>query len=178
MAPAVPDKAKAIVRKVGRPAAALAVSGLVALLAHSLGLDRHQIISVSIFIVIIMATLLFWQFRLAIAFVGIGALMGTNVLTLPAFIRECKLDVILFLVGMMVTAPLFGIVPLCVAHVLLRNPQYVVPLSTCVGLAPNVLSNAGAWDITSFNVWPVAPGPALGSAHVLGTPAVPEANRL
>jgi Na+/H+ antiporter NhaD/arsenite permease-like protein len=29
--------------------------------------------------------------------------MATNVLTLPAFLRECKLDVILFLVGMMVT---------------------------------------------------------------------------
>jgi Na+/H+ antiporter NhaD/arsenite permease-like protein len=75
----------------------------VALLAHSVGLERQQVISVSIFIVIIMATLLFWQFRLAIAFVGIGALMGTNVLTLPTFIHECKLDVILFLVGMMVT---------------------------------------------------------------------------
>jgi Na+/H+ antiporter NhaD/arsenite permease-like protein len=103
MGPAVPEKAKTLLHRFGRPAAALVVSGLVALLAHSLGLDRHQVISVSIFIVIIMATLLFWQFRLAIAFVGIGALMGTNVLTLPAFIRECKLDVILFLVGMMVT---------------------------------------------------------------------------
>jgi Na+/H+ antiporter NhaD/arsenite permease-like protein len=59
--------------------------------------------SCSIFIMIIMATLLFWQFRLAIAFVGIGVLMGTNVLTLPMFIRECKIDVILFLFGMMVT---------------------------------------------------------------------------
>ncbi|HUW19781.1 MAG TPA: SLC13 family permease [Sedimentisphaerales bacterium] len=81
----------------------LAVSVLVGLLAYSVGLDRQQVISSSIFIVIIMATLLFWKFRLAIAFVGIGALMGTNVLTLPTFIRECKLDVILFLVGMMVT---------------------------------------------------------------------------
>ena len=81
----------------------VAISCLVALLAHSVGLDRQQVISCSIFIMIIMATLLFWRFRLAIAFVGIGALMGSNVLTLPAFIRECKLDVILFLVGMMVT---------------------------------------------------------------------------
>ncbi len=92
-----------ILHRGGRVVIALAVSGLVALLTHSLGLDRQQVISVSIFIVIIMATLLFWQFRLAIAFVGIGALMGTNVLTLPTFIEECQLDVILFLVGMMVT---------------------------------------------------------------------------
>lgn len=79
------------------------ITGLVALLTHSLHLDKRQVISCSIFIMIILATLLFWKFRLAIAFVGIGALMGTNVLTLPVFIRECKLDVILFLVGMMVT---------------------------------------------------------------------------
>ncbi|MCE5340801.1 MAG: hypothetical protein LLF92_06695 [Planctomycetaceae bacterium] len=81
----------------------LAVSGAVGLLAHSLDFNRQQAMSCSIFIMIIMATLLFWQFRLAIAFVGIGVLMGTNVLTLPTFIRECKIDVILFLVGMMVT---------------------------------------------------------------------------
>ena len=81
----------------------LGVSAAVGLLAHSLGLNRQQVTSCSVFIMIIMSTLLFWQHRLAIAFVGIGALMGTNVLTLPMFVRECKLDVILFLVGMMVT---------------------------------------------------------------------------
>ncbi|MEN6385472.1 MAG: SLC13 family permease [Phycisphaerales bacterium] len=81
----------------------LAVSGAVGLLAHFLNFDKQQSMSCAIFIMIIMATLLFWQFRLAIAFVGIGVLMGTNVLTLPTFIRECKIDVILFLVGMMVT---------------------------------------------------------------------------
>ena len=81
----------------------LTVSGMVGLLAHFLKFDRQQAMSCSIFIMIIMATLLFWNYRLAIAFVGIGVLMGTNVLTLPTFIRECKIDVILFLVGMMVT---------------------------------------------------------------------------
>ncbi len=86
-----------------RAAVMFIVSGLVGLLAHSIELDRSQIISCSIFIMIIMATLLFWKFRLAIAFVGIGALMGSNVLDLHTFIKECKLDVILFLIGMMVT---------------------------------------------------------------------------
>jgi len=81
----------------------LSVSGMVGLLAHFLKFDKQQAMSCAIFIMIIMATLLFWTFRLAIAFVGIGVLMGTNVLTLPTFIRECKIDVILFLVGMMVT---------------------------------------------------------------------------
>ncbi len=86
-----------------RGIAMLLVSCCVAALTHSLGLNTSQVLSCGIFIMIIMATLLFWKFRLAIAFVGIGLLMGTGVLDLPTFLEECKLDVILFLVGMMVT---------------------------------------------------------------------------
>ncbi|MDD5134026.1 MAG: SLC13 family permease, partial [Phycisphaerae bacterium] len=81
----------------------LSISFGVGLLTHMLKLNEQQVISSSIFIMIVMATLLFWKFRLAIAFIGIGVLMGTNTLDLPTFIRECKVDVILFLVGMMVT---------------------------------------------------------------------------
>jgi len=81
----------------------LTVAGVVAVLANGLGLERPQVISSSIFIMIVMATLLFWKFRLAIAFLGIGALLGCNVLDLETFIEESKLEVILFLVGMMVT---------------------------------------------------------------------------
>jgi len=81
----------------------LGASAFAGVLAHNIDMEQTQIISCSIFIMIIMATLLFWKFRLAIAFVGIGVLMGSNVLDLPTFVRECKLDVILFLVGMMVT---------------------------------------------------------------------------
>lgn len=81
----------------------IVVTVLVALLTNLMGFHRLQVISCSIFVMIILAKLLFWKFRLAIAFVGIGLLMGTNVLALPSFIRECKVDVILCLVGMMVT---------------------------------------------------------------------------
>lgn len=63
----------------------------------------QQVLSSSIFIMIILATLLFWQFRLAIAFVGIALLLGCRVLTLKSFIESSELDIILFLVGMMVT---------------------------------------------------------------------------
>lgn len=94
---------KPVVRTVVCVLIMLGASVAVGLLAYSFGLNRNQVTSCSVFIMIIMSTLLFWQHRLAIAFVGIGALMGTNVLTLPMFVRECKLDVILFLVGMMVT---------------------------------------------------------------------------
>jgi len=81
----------------------LAITFAVGLLTHNIGMDKQQVISSSIFIMIVIATLLFWKLRLAIAFIGIGVLMGTNVLTLPVFLRECKLDVILFLAGMMIT---------------------------------------------------------------------------
>jgi Na+/H+ antiporter NhaD/arsenite permease-like protein len=81
----------------------LAVSFAVGLLTHKLKLNTQQVVASSIFVMIVMATLLFWKFRLAIAFIGIGVLMGTNALDLPTFVQECKIDVILFLVGMMVT---------------------------------------------------------------------------
>jgi hypothetical protein len=81
----------------------VAITVSVGLLAHLIKLDRQQILASSVFIMIVMATLLFWEFRLAIAFVGISVLIGTKTLDLPTFIRECELDIILFLVGMMVT---------------------------------------------------------------------------
>jgi Na+/H+ antiporter NhaD/arsenite permease-like protein len=86
-----------------RFAVMLLVSIGMGFLAWWFGFQDKQVLSCSIFILVIMATLLFWKFRLAIAFVGIGALLGCRVLDLPTFIRESKLDVILFLVGMMVT---------------------------------------------------------------------------
>ncbi len=66
-------------------------------------LTQDQILSSSIFIMIVLATLLFWRFRLAIAFVGIGALLGCRVITIEHFVQDSELPIILFLVGMMVS---------------------------------------------------------------------------
>jgi Na+/H+ antiporter NhaD/arsenite permease-like protein len=93
---------KSVFQPAARILAMFAITALVGLLVHWLKFDWQQVISCSIFIMIILATLLFWEYRLPVAFLGIGVLVGTNVLTLPIFIRECKLDVILFLVGMMI----------------------------------------------------------------------------
>jgi len=87
---------------IGRVFLLLAVTTGVGLLARFIHLDRQQIFASSVFIMIVMATLLFWKFRLAIAFVGISVLMGARTLDMPTFIKGCQLDVILFLVGMMV----------------------------------------------------------------------------
>lgn len=71
-------------------------------LAYMAGLSsQQQIMAVGIFVIIISATLLFWNSRLAIAFIGIAVLLGGNVLSLEQMISSAELDIILFLVGMM-----------------------------------------------------------------------------
>ncbi len=91
--------ARGIVRTVGM----FAMAAVVAFLTHASSLTFEQVMSASVFTLIIMATLLFWNFRLAIAFLGIGCLMMLGVMDLPSLIAESKLDVILFLIGMMIT---------------------------------------------------------------------------
>lgn len=66
------------------------------------GFDPRHAFTCSIFIIIIFTTLLFWQYRLPISFVGIAALLAARILTLRSFVESCELDIILFLVGMMV----------------------------------------------------------------------------
>lgn len=54
------------------------------------------------FLAIILGTLFFWTFRLAIAFLGLGVLIFTKSLNIPHFVEAAALPVILFLVGMMI----------------------------------------------------------------------------
>lgn len=91
--------ASGIVRTIGM----FAIAAIVAVLTHRSDLNFEQVMSASVFTLIIMATLLFWNFRLAIAFMGIGVLMMMKVMDIPTLISESKLDVILFLIGMMIT---------------------------------------------------------------------------
>lgn len=63
--------------------------------------ERSQIMATSIFAMIISATLLFWESRLAIAFIGIACLLGGKVISLEQMVRSAELEIILFLVGMM-----------------------------------------------------------------------------
>ena len=81
----------------------LVAAGLSGWLMHASGLapETRQVIAISIFVLIISATLLFWNFRLAIAFLGISVLLGARVITLEQMIGSAELDIILFLVGMM-----------------------------------------------------------------------------
>jgi Na+/H+ antiporter NhaD/arsenite permease-like protein len=86
-----------------RGALVMGFSVLLGLLVRAYGYTTPQTLACSVFTMTVLATLLFWEFRLAVAFIGIAALFGCNVLTLDRFVESCELPVILFLVGMMVT---------------------------------------------------------------------------
>ena len=61
-----------------------------------------QTLAATIFLALVLGTLMFWRFRVAIAFVGIVVLLLTRTIDLSHTIEFMALDVILFLVGMMV----------------------------------------------------------------------------
>ena len=61
----------------------------------------RQIAAVSVFTLIICATLMFEERRLGVAFVGISALLALKVITLSEFVHSTELHIILLLVGMM-----------------------------------------------------------------------------
>ena len=64
--------------------------------------DMRQTVAATIFPATVVGTLMFWRFRVAIAFLGIVVLLLTRTIDLPHTIEFMSLDVILFLVGMMV----------------------------------------------------------------------------
>ncbi len=65
-------------------------------------LTGSQAVACSVFLGIIIGTLFFWNFRLAIAFIGIAVLIFTKSLDKDSLVESAELPVILFLVGMMV----------------------------------------------------------------------------
>lgn len=66
-----------------------------------LGNMKHTIAG-TVFIALVIGTLMFWRFRVAIAFIGIVILMVTRTIDLKHTIEFMNLDVILFLIGMMI----------------------------------------------------------------------------
>lgn len=87
---------------IGRMILLLSVSIGIGVGGAALGLTGQQSSATAVFLAIILGTLFFWNFRLAIAFLGIGVLIFTKSLDIDHFVKEASLPVILFLVGMMV----------------------------------------------------------------------------
>jgi len=75
---------------------------LVAIIGQNMGFNPQQTLAAIIFSASVFATLLFWDFRLAIAFLGVAILLLTKVIDLENLIKFSSLEVILFLIGMMV----------------------------------------------------------------------------
>jgi Na+/H+ antiporter NhaD/arsenite permease-like protein len=65
------------------------------------GLTARQLMAVGIFASLIFATLFFWTYRLAFAFLALCLLMAAGLLDVPHFIEFAKIDVVMFLVAMM-----------------------------------------------------------------------------
>lgn len=96
-------KGSNIVAFLSRFAILLAVSLFVGFGGSMSGiLDPKQSVACGVFIGIIIGTLFFWNFRLALAFIGLAILILTKSLDIEGFVQSSSLEVILFLVGMMV----------------------------------------------------------------------------
>jgi len=80
----------------------LAAACLVGFGGQFVGMNPSQSTACAVFISIIFGTLFFWEFRLAVAFLGLAVLIFSKSLDIPTFVSSSSLEVIMFLVGMMV----------------------------------------------------------------------------
>jgi len=64
--------------------------------------DSQQTLALIIFLATVLGTLMFWKFRVGIAFIGLVLLLVTKTVDLSTAIEFMDLNVILFLMGMMV----------------------------------------------------------------------------
>ena len=78
----------------------------IAFLCHWWLQDMHQTLAATIFLALVVGTLMFWRFRVGIAFIGIVILLLTGTMDLEHAIKFMNLDVIVFLIGMMVVVAL------------------------------------------------------------------------
>jgi len=68
--------------------------------------DVRQTLAATIFVALVVRTLMVWRFRVGIAFIGILILLLTRTMDLKQAIEFMNMDVIIFLVGMMVVVAL------------------------------------------------------------------------
>lgn len=83
-----------------------AIVVVVAFLCHWWLKDVHQTLAATSCIALIVGTLMFWRFRVALAFIAIATLLVTRTMDLGHAIEFMNLDVIVFLIGMAVIVAL------------------------------------------------------------------------
>ena len=79
----------------------LAINAAIGVGLYQLLHNMQQTLAATIFIALVIGTLMFWRFRVAIAFIGVVLLLLTRTIDLSHTIEFMNLDVILFLIGMM-----------------------------------------------------------------------------
>lgn len=67
-----------------------------------LATNTIQYLTLAVFATVISTTLLFWERRVGVAFIGVALLIACKAMTLKSLILGTELDIILFLVGMMI----------------------------------------------------------------------------
>jgi Na+/H+ antiporter NhaD/arsenite permease-like protein len=83
-----------------------AIVVVVAFLCHWWLKDIHQTLAATVCIALVVGTLMFWRFRVALAFMAIVILLVTRTMDLEHAIEFMNLDVIVFLIGMAVIVAL------------------------------------------------------------------------
>lgn len=131
---------------------ALLSAGAGALARYAWELTNQQTVSVTVFLVIVLGTLFFWSFRLAIAFIGLPVLILTGALEFECFRAHCSLEVILFLIGMMVVVG--GLRDLgfftWIVQGILRLPNLSGPRFVVVTALASALSASAVDEVTSI----------------------------
>jgi len=113
------------------------VSSLTALLLFMADFSTEQALSTSVLLAAILGTLLFWEARLSVVFVGVSLLLLSRTLRLDQMILYSSVDVIVFLVGMMILTAavdelgLFSWLVYLVIHQK-RNSGRMIILQLCV----------------------------------------------
>lgn len=78
------------------------VSAAIGFLSNMWGFNRQQSLAIAIFSASVIGTLLFWNLRLSIAFLGTSLLLITKTIDMQRFLEFASFEVILFLMGMMI----------------------------------------------------------------------------
>ena len=71
-------------------------------LEAGLATNATQALTIGVFASVISTTLLFWERRVGVAFMGVALLVACKAMTLKSVVLGTELDIILFLVGMMI----------------------------------------------------------------------------
>ncbi|MBN1405654.1 MAG: hypothetical protein JW946_03970 [Candidatus Omnitrophica bacterium] len=80
----------------------LFVSALLGILSRMWGFNSQQALAIAIFSASVLGTVLFWDMRLSIAFIGASLLLMTKTINFEHFLKFASFEIILFLIGMMI----------------------------------------------------------------------------